>query len=252
MVLASIFEIVIHTRNASISKIVSQSVGPSAVLPVVEQDEQNQGTATTSSPALSLRSGSAAETPRDESCESSSIELPPPITMRSMIQRAAIAYDNNTANVKKQESWHRPLHLLVLWLAILFLGIIAGMVGLGGGSFLVPMFLELGLHPQTAAATSTLCVLAGSFSASVTFALYDRLNLSYVAVYGPLCFLGGFLGVFAFAGLVRKYRMASLLAFLLSGLMFVSVGLIAGFALRKDVQDVIDGNGFSTASFCEI
>jgi hypothetical protein len=141
--------------------------------------------------------------------------------------------------------------LFYIYLFVILVGVVAGMVGLGGGVLIAPLMMELGVHPQSAAATSTLVVLFSSTIASVTFGLYGRINLSYFAVYGPVCFVGGLLGVFILSGLVRRHNMASLITLLLGTLVVISAGLVAGFAGREAVEEVIDsGNIEAASSFC--
>ena len=71
------------------------------------------------------------------------------------------------------------------------------MVGLGGGVMMSPLLLELRVHPQAAAATSTFITLFASTTAAVTFGLEGRLNLEYMAlVCAHLRLMGGFLGVY--------------------------------------------------------
>ncbi len=55
---------------------------------------------------------------------------------------------------------------VALWVgAGALLGTIVGLIGRGGGSFIVPLFVVAGLEARTAAATSTVIVSASAFSA---------------------------------------------------------------------------------------
>ena len=160
--------------------------------------------------------------------------------------------DTGTLGNKKVDRSDWPLRrLLYIYVIVIVIGMIAGMVGLGGGVLIAPLMMELGVHPQSAAATSTLVVVFSSTIATVTFGLYGRINLSYFAVYGPVCFIGGLVGVFVLSGLVRRYNMASLITLMLAGLVVVSAGLVAGFALREAVQGVVEsGEIVAAAPFC--
>jgi hypothetical protein len=165
-----------------------------------------------------------------------------------------IQSEDREKNLKNEETssedW--PLRrLLFIYVIVILIGMVAGMVGLGGGVLIAPLMMELGVHPQSAAATSTLVVLFSSTIASVTFGLYGRINLSYFAVYGPVCFVGGLVGVFVLSGLVRRYNMASLITLLLGVLVVVSAGLVAGFAMREAIEGVVDSGTVEAASqFC--
>ena len=60
----------------------------------------------------------------------------------------------------------------------------AGLLGIGGGMIVSPLLLELGLHPQVAAATSSLMVLFSASSAALSFAFDHLLNIDYALIYG--------------------------------------------------------------------
>lgn len=144
------------------------------------------------------------------------------------------------------------LKLCLFWILMLVLGVISGTVGLGGGVMISPLLLELKVHPQTAAATSTLITFFASTTATVAFGLDDRLNLLYMAVYAPLCLVGGFFGVFFLTGFIKRYKMASSVSLLLGVLVLLSAGLVAGFALREAIEDLVDGNPLKTESLCDV
>lgn len=50
-------------------------------------------------------------------------------------------------------------------------GVMAGLLGIGGGLILGPLLLELGLHPMVSTATSNFLVLFTSSSTSIQFIL---------------------------------------------------------------------------------
>jgi len=60
-----------------------------------------------------------------------------------------------------------PLQLLILAGAGLFAGILAGFLGIGGGTVLVPLLLTLGHTPIQSVATSTLSIVITAISGSV-------------------------------------------------------------------------------------
>jgi Sulfite exporter TauE/SafE len=206
----------------------------------------------TSAPAAA---GLAAASPATFDDENGNRSVDANSTAIPMSNTTATNFNSNGSLEKKaaQDSSDWPLRrLLCIYILVIFVGMIAGMVGLGGGVLIAPLMMELGVHPQSAAATSTLVVLFSSTIASVTFGLYGRINLSYFAVYGPVCFVGGLVGVFILSGLVRRYNMASLITLLLGTLVVVSAGLVAGFAMREAIEGVINNGGSiqAAAQFC--
>ena len=57
-------------------------------------------------------------------------------------------------------------HLIALVLSGLFAGVLAGLLGLGGGMVMVPILLALGYEPIQAVATSSLAIIVASLSGS--------------------------------------------------------------------------------------
>ena len=52
-----------------------------------------------------------------------------------------------------------------------FAGLLAGLLGIGGGTILGPLLLEIGLHPVVSTSTSNFLVLFTSSSTSIQFIL---------------------------------------------------------------------------------
>jgi len=147
--------------------------------------------------------------------------------------------DNDGSDSGGQE-W-KPSRLALIWTMTLLLGCLAGMVGLGGGVMMSPLLLELRVHPQAAAATSTFITVFASTTAAVTFGLQDRLNLEYMALFAPICLIGGFLGVYVLTGLIKKYKCTSVVNVLVGSLILLSAVLVGAFSLRDEAVAVADG-----------
>merc|ERR1719324_992034 len=62
-------------------------------------------------------------------------------------------------------------------------GILAGLVGVGGGLIFAPAFLGMGLDSSITVATSTFCVLFTSSSTTTQYLLLGRIILSLVPLY---------------------------------------------------------------------
>jgi len=58
-----------------------------------------------------------------------------------------------------------------------FSGMLAGLLGIGGGTILGPLLLEIGLHPVVSTSTSNFLVLFTSSSTSIQFILLVRIRI---------------------------------------------------------------------------
>lgn len=79
----------------------------------------------------------------------------------------------------------------------LAVGLIAGLLGLGGGELMVPMLLFLGMHPMVASATSGFMIFFSTSTNIVHYLVAGTLEpfLSYALFVGILAFSGALLGL---------------------------------------------------------
>eukprot|EP00887_Chlorella_sp_A99_P002784 scaffold6.g2784.t1 len=110
-------------------------------------------------------------------------------------------------------------------------GIIAGLFGVGGGIVAVPLLLQLGLHPQAAAATSSVLVLMSCLTGSLSY-------LVYAGVYGATAFVGGLLGVLVVSMLVRRSGHPSIVVLVLAVVIAAGAAMSAAVDGRQAVQDL--------------
>lgn len=81
--------------------------------------------------------------------------------------RKSIDYPYNNTDIK----WDAPMIFVKFPLYSFLSGLMAGLLGIGGGLILGPLLLELGLHPVVSTATSNFLVLFTSSSTSIQFIL---------------------------------------------------------------------------------
>ena len=86
----------------------------------------------------------------------------------------------------------------------------AGLLGISGGMIISPLLLQLGVHPQVAAATSTFVVLLSTAVAALTFGLAGMLRAQPAAIFSVCCFCASLIGVLCIASLIRRTNKVSL------------------------------------------
>jgi len=75
-----------------------------------------------------------------------------------------------------------------------FTGLLAGLVGIGGGLIISPFLLLTGMPPNVAVATSSTCVLFTSCSTAMQYLLSDRVVITLCLVYGGVNMLASYIG----------------------------------------------------------
>lgn len=89
-----------------------------------------------------------------------------------------------------------PIELLILGAGGLFAGILAGFLGIGGGTVLVPLLLRLGYEPILAIATSALSIVITASSGSIQNWRMGYLNFKQVLGIGLPALLTAQVGAF--------------------------------------------------------
>eukprot|EP00929_Paragymnodinium_shiwhaense_P083686 TRINITY_DN44689_c0_g1_i1.p1 TRINITY_DN44689_c0_g1~~TRINITY_DN44689_c0_g1_i1.p1 ORF type:complete len:464 (-),score=78.88 TRINITY_DN44689_c0_g1_i1:87-1478(-) len=85
-------------------------------------------------------------------------------------------------------SW--SMQVVLIYQSVSFVtGVLAGLVGVGGGLFFSPFFLIMGMDPAVAVGTSSTCVLFTSSSTATQYILTNRVDLALAVFYGAVtCF----------------------------------------------------------------
>lgn len=157
------------------------------------------------------------------------------------------AYHANRGNERISGDPEINARLVVLFpTAAVVIGLVAGLVGLGGGEFMVPLLLEFGLLPRVASATSGFLILFTTSSNIVHYFIAG--TMEPFAYYGVGVALLAFFGALVGLGIRDTKYMREhnyLLVFLLAGLLTVSAGLLS---YRGFFQSKMD---WSFKAFCD-
>ena len=108
------------------------------------------------------------------------------------------------------------------------IGLVAGLLGLGGGELIAPLLLIVGMLPQVGAATSA-CMVLFTSSSDVAHYLSEGVlapDLGYVLAAATLGFTSALCGRLLALRLVRVLSHPSLIAFTLGGLLLGACGLL--------------------------
>ena len=75
-----------------------------------------------------------------------------------------------------------------------FAGFMAGLLGVGGGNFILPMLVYLGFNPKKASATTAFIVIFSSFSGFLSHATMGHINIALFSFTALGSVLGALLG----------------------------------------------------------
>ncbi|XAR69310.1 hypothetical protein NMG60_11000849 [Bertholletia excelsa] len=123
-----------------------------------------------------------------------------------------------------------------------FFGLVAGMVGgllgLGGGFILGPLFLELGVPPQVSSATATFAMIFSSSMSVVEYYLLKRFPVPYALYFVAVATVAAFIGQHVVRRLIILLGRASLIIFILAFTIFVSAISLGGVGISDMIVKI--------------
>ncbi|KAH9627255.1 hypothetical protein KSS87_018286, partial [Heliosperma pusillum] len=140
--------------------------------------------------------------------------------------RRRIVEDNTT---EESEAWSvRTQQLIFCALVSLLAGTLGGLLGLGGGFLLAPMFLEMGIIPQVSSVTATFVMTFSASICAIEYYLLDRFPVPYAAYLTVIAIVASIVGQHVVKKWIAKAERASLIVFIFSTIIFASAILLGG------------------------
>jgi len=122
-------------------------------------------------------------------------------------------------------------------------GIVAGLIGIGGGMVLGPLMLVMGINPRVSSATTATMIVLTSSSVAVIFVTSGLVPWSYAVFYFFVCLSGALVGKSKIDGYVKRTGRSSILIFILAIIIaFATIGcFFVLFLLLADKDWCLDG-----------
>ncbi|KAF5208310.1 Sulfite exporter TauE/SafE family protein [Thalictrum thalictroides] len=131
------------------------------------------------------------------------------------------------------------VHQLILYCACgVLAGIVGGLLGLGGGFILGPLFLELGIPPQVSSATATFAMTFSSSMSVVEYYLLHRFPVPYALYFVAVATIAAFIGQHVVRRLITILGRASLIIFILAFTIFVSAISLGGVGISNMIGKI--------------
>lgn len=156
----------------------------------------------------------------------------------------------NTRSVCEATLEWTPMQLAFCALCGVLGGTVGGLLGSGGGFILGPLLLEIGVIPQVASATATFVMMFSSSLSVVEFYLLRRFPIPYALYLMSVSVMAGFWGQYFIRKVVAFLRRASIIVFVLSGVIFASALIMGIVGIRKSIEMVRNHEFMGFLGFC--
>ncbi|XP_021743170.1 sulfite exporter TauE/SafE family protein 4-like [Chenopodium quinoa] len=156
----------------------------------------------------------------------------------------------NTESVCEASIEFTPITLSFCALCGLLGGTVGGLLGSGGGFILGPLLLEIGVIPQVASATATFVMLFSSSLSVVEFYFLHRFPFTFALYLMSVSLMAGFWGQYFVRKLVAFLKRASLIVFILSGVIFASALTMGVIGIEKSIQMINNHEFMGFLDFC--
>ncbi|CAL5088731.1 unnamed protein product [Urochloa decumbens] len=153
---------------------------------------------------------------------------------------------------QQQQSTLKFRQVLVYCMFGILAGLIGGLLGMGGGFIMGPLFLELGIPPQVSSATATFTMMFSSSMSVVEYYLLHRFPVPYAAYFTAVAFVAAIVGQHCVRKLIAWLGRASLIIFILASMIFVSALTLGGVGISNIVQKMERHQYMGFESLCKV
>ncbi len=120
-------------------------------------------------------------------------------------------------------------------------GIMAGMLGIGGGMITTPLLLRLGKDPKSATSTSNLLIVFTAISGTILFFFSGQLLLGFSLCLAIPCGLSAIFGSGWINAYINRTKRSSILIYFLFYMLIFSVTILIITSYHK-VKTAFDNN----------
>ncbi|KAF3783870.1 hypothetical protein EJ110_NYTH31339 [Nymphaea thermarum] len=169
----------------------------------------------------------------------------------SLFEAVSLYKGKRTISSKGDEETQWKVHQLFFYCCCgVLAGIVGGLLGLGGGFILGPLFLELGIPPQVSSATATFAMTFSSSMSVVEYYLLKRFPVPYALYFVAVATVAAFVGQHAVRRLIIILGRASLIIFILASTIFISAISLGGVGISNMIQKIENHDYMGFENLC--
>lgn len=175
-----------------------------------------------------------------------------PIAVGASAYEAVCLYKGSRVILSSGEAvitW--KVHQLMLYCCCgILAGIVGGLLGLGGGFILGPLFLELGIPPQVSSATAAFVMIFSSSMSVIQYYLLGRFPVPYALYFIAVASIAALVGQHVVRRILSIVGRASVVIFILALTIFVSAISLGGFGIADTRYKIEKGQYMGFDNIC--
>ncbi|KAK8472579.1 hypothetical protein PHAVU_002G245000 [Phaseolus vulgaris] len=175
-----------------------------------------------------------------------------PITVGTSFYEAMLLYKGKRVIASLGDEY-RGLHvgkLMVYCTCGLVAGVIGGLLGLGGGFILGPLFIGLGIPPQVSSATSTFAMTFSASMSVVEYYLLKRFPVPYALYFVAVATAAALVGQHLVRKVIAILGRTSLIIFILALTVFVSGISLGGVGIANLIKRIEQKENMGFGDLC--
>jgi len=133
-------------------------------------------------------------------------------------------------------------------------GVMAGLLGIGGGMVKGPLMIEMGVQPPVQASTAAFMIMFTASATIVQFAAVSAypglLQIDYIFWFIAVGFICSIFGQYGLEGIIKKTRRTSYIVYLVAIILTLSVVLMGVVGIIDVVKNAKDGVGMGFKGVC--
>ncbi|RZC81086.1 hypothetical protein C5167_043661 [Papaver somniferum] len=115
---------------------------------------------------------------------------------------------------------------------------VGGLLGLGGGFILGPLFLEMGIPPQVSSATAIFAMTFSASMAVIEYHLQHRFPVPYALYFMGVAVLAALAGQHVVRKVIKSLGRTSIIIFILAFTIFISAIFLGGTGIANIIVKI--------------
>ncbi|PNX97554.1 sulfite exporter TauE/SafE family protein, partial [Trifolium pratense] len=155
------------------------------------------------------------------------------------------------ASIGDQGKEYTVIQLFIYSAIALLAGILGGLLGLGGGFMLAPLFLEMEVPPQVSSATTTFIMTFSASMCVVEYYMLKRFPIPYALYFLLVSFIAALVGQHFLSKILKLFGRASIIIFILASIIFISAILLGGVGISNMVNKIVNHEYMGFENICK-